>query len=558
MRALRPTTPPPAVRGVFRTDERARAAFAEGAGIYRIIPAAVAVPADAGDVATLVAWAREHRVPLVPRGAGSGMGGGNVGSGLVVDLTGVNADRLAVWPDRQVAVTGAAVTYGALSAAAADHGLRLPPDPSSGRWATLGGMVACNAAGARSVRYGSVRPWVRGVQVMTADGAHAWIRRTASGVEHAAPLPAVDRFDRQVAPDVRQAAPLIRHRFPRTRKNSAGYALDAYLASGDVIDLIIGSEGTLGIITSIEFQLDRIPRHRAGVGIGLRDLESLTDAVLALGQLRPSAVELLDRSFLDLVRSDAASTTAADWVPSDAAALLLVEFERDDTAALRGAVGDAVRAVSALAADVRTALTEAESAELWTLRHAASPILARLPEHRRSLQVIEDGCVPVEALGRYVAAVRAAAAARGFEVVLFGHAGDGHLHANLLVDVSRPGWEHRVDALLEDVTTVVIRLGGTPAGEHGAGRLRAGLLERLYGVPILTLFKAVKRAFDPDGILNPGVIIPEPESTPLNRLKVGAGAAPLPGDIARELRTIEREASYDRPRLTLADRSALA
>ncbi len=558
MGALRPTTPPPAVRGVFRTDERARAAFAEGAGIYRIIPAAVAVPADPGDLATLVAWAREHHVPLVPRGAGSGMGGGNVGSGLVVDLTGVNADRLEVWPDRQVAVTGAAVTYGALSAAAADHELRLPPDPSSGRWATLGGMVACNAAGARSVRYGSVRPWVRGVEVMSADGAHTWIRRTASGVDHAAPLPAIDRFDRQVAPDIRRAAPLIRDRFPRTRKNSAGYALDAYLASGDVIDLIIGSEGTLGLITSIEFQLDRIPRHRAGVGIALRDLESLPDVVLAIGQLRPSAVELLDHSFLDLVRSDAASTTAAEWVPSGSAALLLVEFEHDDAAALRGAVGDAVRAVSALAADVRTALTEAESAELWALRHAASPILARLPEHRRSLQVIEDGCVPVEALGRYVAAVRAAAAARGFEVVLFGHAGDGHLHANLLVDVSRPGWEDQVDALLADVTTVVIQLGGTPAGEHGAGRLRAGLLERLYGAPILTLFKAVKRAFDPDGILNPGVVIPEPEGTPLSRLKVGAGAAPLPGDIARELRTIEREASYDRPRLTLADRSAIA
>jgi FAD/FMN-containing dehydrogenase len=536
-------------------DQRARAAYAEGAGIYRIIPAAVAIPATDEDLRLLLAWARRQPVPIVPRGAGSAMGGGNVGPGVVIDLTGFGADRLELMPDRLLALTGAGLAYSGLNAAAGRYSLRLPPDPSSGWWATLGAMVATNAAGARSVRYGSVRPWVRGLELMTADGAHGWIRRGAATVAEPG-LPAVDRFQQHVAPVIQAAAPLVRQRFPHTRKNSAGYALDAYLESGDLVDLIIGSEGTLGVITSIEWQLDAMPAHHAGAGIVLRDLASLADLVLAIRQYQPSALELLDQTFLDLVRSESGHGTAADWVPPSAAGLLLVEFERDNPASLRGALGDAIRAVDHLAADVRTALTEAETAELWALRHAASPILAGLPDHRRSLQVIEDGCVPVAELGRYVSAVRRAATARGLEVVLFGHAGDGHLHANLLVDVSREGWEEAVGSLLEEVTAEVIGLGGTPAGEHGAGRLRAGLLGRLYGPEVLTLFRSIKQAFDPDGILNPGVLVPgSADAMPMDHLKVGARAVALPDDIAQALRSIEREAAYQRPRLSLADRS---
>jgi glycolate oxidase len=143
--------PPPAVRGVFRTDERARAAYAEGAGIYRILPAAVCLPADRDDLVALVRWASEHRVPLVPRGAGSAMGGGNVGQGVVVDLTRLPR-RLELRPADRAAVTSANVTLAELNIAADQHRLRLPPDPSSGRFATLGGMVSTNASGARTVR----------------------------------------------------------------------------------------------------------------------------------------------------------------------------------------------------------------------------------------------------------------------------------------------------------------------------------------------------------------------------------------------------------------------
>jgi FAD/FMN-containing dehydrogenase len=556
----RPITPfpdAPVIRGSFRTDERARAAYAEGAGIYRIIPAAVALPVDAEDLATILQWARDHQRSVVPRGAGSAMGGGNVGSGVLLDLTALGTGRLAVEPDRRAAVTGAAVPYATLTDAAARHGLRLPPDPSSGRWATLGGMVATNAAGARSVRHGSVRRYVRGIEFMTADGLSGWIRRSATGAKEQPTdpaLPALTRFRDQVAPGIAASMPTIRSRFPHTRKNSAGYALDAYLDSGDIIDLIVGSEGTLGIITAIEWQLNRIPAYRAGVGVALAELDTLADIVLALRRLDASAIELLDRTFLDLVASTSETNEAAHRVPAGAAGLLLVEFEHDDPGALRGVVGDAVRAVAPLAADVETALTEVEISQLWALRHAASPILARLPEHLRSLQVIEDGCVPVPQLGRYVQVVRRAAATHGLEVVLFGHAGDGHLHANLLVDLRRSDWEEAVETVLEEVTTHVIRLGGTPAGEHGAGRLRASSLQQLYGPEIISLFRAIKRAFDPDGTLNPGVLLTG-GAGPIDQLKVGSRAVALPGDIAHALRQIEREGGYDRARLSLADRS---
>ncbi|HEV8176758.1 MAG TPA: FAD-binding oxidoreductase, partial [Gemmatimonadales bacterium] len=307
--------PPPPVRGAYRTDARARAAYAEGAGIYRILPEAISRPTDVEDLKILIAWASEHRIPLVPRGAGSAMAGGNVGSGVVVDLTGMAGRRLEIDPVRRRAVTTAAVTLAELAAATMPFGLRLPPDPSSGQWATLGGMVSTNAAGARSVRYGSVRRWVEAVTLVTAEGesvrlarkpagripANGWVGSGAAGQDHSV---TTERFHRDGAPRIRAASTLISDRFPRTRKNSSGYALDAYLASGDVLDLIIGAEGTLGIVTEIEWGLDAVPAFRAGLRVHLSSLVHLGDVVGALSQWEPSAQELLDRSFLDLLGED--------------------------------------------------------------------------------------------------------------------------------------------------------------------------------------------------------------------------------------------------------------
>src|SRR5215210_3110932 len=190
--------PPPAIRGLFRTDQRARAAYAEGAGIYRILPAAVCVPADRDDLASLVHWASAHRAPLIPRGAGSGMGGGNVGDGVVVDLTAIPRRR-EIDPAARRARTSASLTLTELNTAADPHRLRLPPDPSSTRWATLGGMVSTNASGARSVRYGSVRPWVESLELVTTDGEVTSLRRGGASSEAGPSTRAIERFERDAA-----------------------------------------------------------------------------------------------------------------------------------------------------------------------------------------------------------------------------------------------------------------------------------------------------------------------------------------------------------------------
>jgi FAD/FMN-containing dehydrogenase len=280
----------------------------------------------------------------------------------------------------------------------------------------------------------------------------------------------------------------------------------------------------------------------------LRDYEIIEELVARLVKLGASAVELLDRTFLELV----AVRSQGPLIGAGIEAVLLVELEASDPDLLREATSVAVTAGRQLAYEVDAALSPEGAARLWQLRHAASPILAGLPPDRRSLQVIEDACVPLPRLGEYIGVIRRAAAARDLTVVIFGHAGDGNVHVNLIPELARLDWEREVAGLLEEITEAVIRLGGVPSGEHGDGRLRASFLERLYGPEIVALFRNVKGSFDPLGLLNPGIILPSGEP-PISRLKAGASAIPLPDDIARALREIEQTGGYARPRLELAD-----
>ncbi len=455
------------------------------------------------------------------------MPGGNVGPGVIVDMSTGFSD-LTVDPQRRIARAGASVTWAQVNEAAKPYGLRLPPDPSSGPFATCGGMVATNAAGPRTVRYGSVRAWVDALKIVGGDGEVRTVRRGAESGE---------RFT--LTPDTKH---LIASRFPRTRKSSSGYALDHFAETGDEIDLLVGSEGTLAIITEVQWRLDPIPPDSAGAVLGFADLEAMAEAVPYLVSLKPSALELLDDTLLRFI---------PDAPPSPLACLLIVEFERETAAAARGVVGDAVRGLKHVLAHVETAIDRSGRDKLWQVRRLASPSLARLPPSQRSLQVIEDGCVPVDRLGAYVAGLRDAATRRGIPVAIFGHAGDGHVHVNALPDITRPGWRDALRRLFDDVTELLLRLGGVPSGEHGVGRLRAGVLERFYGREVMELFRALKRAYDPLTIFNPGVIIPATDWSPLAALKVGDGAAAIPDDIATRLREVERSAAWATPKLEL-------
>ena len=540
-------TRPAEFQGLWRTDPRARAAYSQGAGIYRIIPSAVAVPSTTAALGRLAAWAKSARVPLVPRGAGSAMPGSSVGAGVMVDLRALDGAPLSIDPDRQLAETGAAVTLGALDELAARHGLRMPVDPSSARWVTAGGAVSTNAAGSRTVKYGSVRHWIEALDLITDDGEAIHLARGE-------PIPdsaLAQRFREEAEQSLRLARWRIAGGFPKVRKNTAGYALDAYLTSGDLLDLVIGAEGTLGFVTGVTWRLQPIPPARAGVRAALRDVRRLAHLVPALLELDPSRVEFLDSTLLGYLGDDLRTIPQADAVAAGGA-LLMVELEGETPDELGPGLERAVGILRPESVEVLLARDGAEADAIWAIRHAASPRLAQLGDHRRSLQVIEDGCVPLERLGDYIGAVRAAADRAGMAVVMFGHAGDGNVHANLLPDTRRDGWRDGVRQVFDSVSQAVIGMGGTPSGEHGDGRLRAPLLEKVYGWEIMQLFRLVKRVFDPAGILNPGIKLPL-DGPVLSGLKVGPDAVPLPVDLERALGQMERDAGYLADRLALAD-----
>lgn len=534
--------PPPAgLRGAFRNDLDARAAYSESAGIMRALPLAVAVPERVEDVQLLCAWASSEGVPLIPRGSGSSMSGAAVGPAVIVDT----------WRLRDIGPVDTA--YGrlrvgpAVPRARADDvaraaGLRFPVDPSSGAFATIGGMTATNAAGARTMHFGAMRRWVRAIDCVFADGSTATISRDRSSGEGQT----VDRWS-ALAPALRERAARLTRR--DVRKDSSGYGVHDFADSGSLVDLLVGSEGTLAFFTSITLDLEVLPEATASLLSSWPRLEAAMRGAELAREGGAVACELLDASFLGV-----AARGRVLPVPSESECVLIVELEDRDPAFV-AARAEAMATAWRRAGAATTMLgIDPESEEaLWSLRHAASPILSRLDPHIRSMQVVEDGCVPPHRLADYVRGIRAALAAVGIDGVLFGHAGDAHLHVNALVDVRDAGWKARVRELFSRVVGLTHDLGGTMAGEHGDGRLRSGVLPRFWTPDALDLFGDIKRVFDPGGILNPGVKV-GPGADAFERVKYDPTDVLESTRARRVLDEVESTRCYDVSRLEMLDR----
>lgn len=534
-------------RGVFRADEPARAVYSEAAGIGQEMPRAVAVPHDADDVVTLVRWAAYRQIPLVPRGSGSSMAGGAIGDGVIVDLSRLRALD-AVDSDRRTVRCGPGVLRDEVDGAAREAGLQFPVDPSSGAFCTVGGMAATNAAGAHSLRHGAMRPWVEALDLVFADGTRAEIRRGAPPPD----LPPLRRF-LAAAPALVAAERTSPSRHAGVRKESSGYALASYAESNDLVDLIVGSEGTLALIVALELRLAPLLPSSASVLGAFATLEQAVGAAVVAREAGAAACELLDRTFLDVARQGGANVP----VGVSAEAVLLAEVEgtsEEDCARQARVLEQRFRAAGA--EGVVLALDATTERAMWELRHAASPILSRLDISLKSMQFIEDGCVPPEKLAEYVRGVRAALNRQRMRGVIFGHAGDAHVHVNPLVDLRASDWRERVEALLLEVTALVARLGGTATGEHGDGRLRAPLLSLLWPEATLARFASVKRAFDPAGLLNPGAKIAALGARAVEQIKYDPTLPGLPLDARRALVRVERERAYATFRLDLLDASA--
>ena len=532
-------------RGVFRTDLLARAMYAEGAGIARCVPAGVAVPADADDIPTLMRWGKREGIALIPRGSGSGMAAGAVGPGVIVDLSRLRDVGPVDVEGRRIRV-GVGVTRGEVDKAARGEGLRFPVDPSSGAFCTIGGMVGANAAGARSLRFGATRPWVRGVRCVFDDGTDVWVRRDAAwpiGV------PAVRRLAdalSQIGANLGAEIPAYALSHAGVRKESSGYAIaEALRADGHLVDLLVGSEGTLAIFTEVELSLIPVAGATATILAIFESLEAATACAVEARVDGATACELLDRTFLDV-----AATDGPTGIPALAEAVLLMEVEGESAAVARHAMTQlAARASRHGASEVLTAVDVEHERRLWALRHAASPILSRLAPRLRSMQFIEDGCVPPDRFPDYVRGVRRALDHYEMPGVIFGHAGDAHAHVNPLVDVTRSGWRDRVHGILDRVCELTAVLGGTLAGEHGDGRLRAPLLDRVWGLEARAAFAHIKDAADPSGVLNPGCKIARDGDRPIEALRHDPEAAPLPVAARAVLDDIERTRNWNRFRL---------
>jgi glycolate oxidase len=429
-------------------------------------PLAVVRPGTTEEVAAVVQVCAEARLPVVARGAGTGLSGGPValGGGVVVDLG--RLDRLEIDPADGCAVAGPGVITATLQAAAAEHGLMYPPDPASVAMSTIGGNVACNAGGMSCLKYGVTADYVTGLTVVLADGRVL----TLGG---------------------------------RTRKRASGYRLH---------QLFVGAEGTLGLVTELVLRLVPRPQHRACAMVAYESVQACVAAVgrlLGSGYL-PVALELLDRSALQLVAGDLPPSLGAlipEAVVPEAVvpeAVLLVEQDGNDAAQVAREVEDMVERLGGSHAVV--ARSEAERAAFWRGRRAIGEYLMTRPRN----YLPEDIAVPLAAVPEMVAAIRAVGELYRLRIVLFGHAGDGNLHP---VIVFGDDERERVSPACAQIFRHAVRLGGTISAEHGLGALKRDFAELEHGRAALALMREVKQLLDPQGILNPHKIFPEHPAT---------------------------------------------
>jgi FAD/FMN-containing dehydrogenase len=441
------------------------------------------------------------------------MPGGNIGPGIILSLVEGFSEIGSVLGDGIRVGAGAVAAH--VEAEAQSAGLTFPPLPSSAPWATLGGMIANNAAGARSFGYGATDAWVTEVEGFTLDGTPFSIRADGSGegVAGFGPLLGGEAGSLDLTP----SSPLLEG-WPQLRKNSSGYALDRLARAPALtpLPLLIGSEGTLVIITGAELRLTPAPQARGVHLLPVRTPDALS--ALSLGAPATGAVscEFLGRRLLEVLAAVGDPVFMSGLLPADGFALLLLEFEGSGLPEVEAGLERARALGRHVDGEGFGTGDPALVQRLWGLRHRASPLIAEAAgAHLISTQFIEDSVVPPAALGAYIVGVEQILQAEATDAVIFGHAGDGNVHVNPLLDFGRPDERERVRRILDATVELVASLGGTLAGEHGDGRIRTPYGERIWGPARMAAFGRIKAQLDPMGLLNPGVKVPLPGQDPL-------------------------------------------
>ena len=486
-------------------DRMTRVLYSTDASNYQIMPLAVTYPRHADDVVAIHEIARQYGVPVLPRGGGSALAGQAVGEAIIMDFTrhmrrvrGVNGEA------RTVDVEPGLI-LGALNNQLASLDLMFGPDPASAERAAIGGVIGNNATGAHSIRYGMTADHVSRLQVVLANGELLWLD---------ANTPALNDIRATVGDLAAEQAGHIAARYPKTWRTVAGYALDKI--DPDKVDLnwlLCGSEGTLASLVRAELRLVERPRAHSK-RLALAHFGSLREALEAtprILELDPEAIELMDKFLLDKTRAAAGYRERLTFVDGDPAAILVVEFVGSPSE-----LSAKTRELRALLqrlgfrGPVSIAETPRQQDDVWTVRKAGLGLMMSERSEAKPVSFIEDGAVPVENLADYIADVERIIHDNDTSYAIYAHASAGCLHIRPLINLKSLKGREQYRAIADGVARTVLKYRGTITGEHGQGLVRGEFTEALFGKELMQAFRQVKRAFDPQNMMNPGKIIDTP------------------------------------------------
>jgi FAD/FMN-containing dehydrogenase/Fe-S oxidoreductase len=522
------------VRGQLMFDAPSRGRYATDASIYQIMPIGVFVPEDEQDISTALQIARELKVPVLPRGGGTSQCGQTTGAALVIDNTKHFRKVLSVDAQDGIAVVEPGLVLDHLNAQLKPHGLWYPVDVSTSAQATLGGMAGNNSCGSRSIAYGNMVHNVLGADVWLADGERVQFGPLAQASGRAAQIGA---FVRELALQ-HQAG--IREHWPKVMRRVAGYNLDIfdnqsekpYTSDGSVnlAHLLIGSEGTLAYTRSLTLKLSALPRAKVLGVVNFPTFHSAMDSAQHIVKLGPTAVELVDRTMIELsLKNPAFRPTIETALIGRPAAILLVEFSGEDKASLLPKLRQLAELMGdlGLPGSVVQMSDDAPQKNLWEVRKAGLNIMMSLKGDGKPVSFIEDCAVPLESLAEYTDGLTEVFAKHGSRGTWYAHASVGTLHVRPILDMRTDG-AAKMRAIAEEAAALVRKYKGAFSGEHGDGLCRGEWIEWQFGPKLNDAFRAIKRELDPHGLFNPGKIIDTPKMDDGALFRFAPPSAPKP------------------------------
>lgn len=478
--------------------------------MYQIEPLGVAIPKTQDDLQSAVELAAKYKIPILPRGSGSSLGGQAIGEALILDCSRYLDSILEIDSESHSALVEPGVILSTLNRAAARHGLVFGPDPASAERATMGGVIGNNATGAHSILYGMSADHLLSADVIMADGSlQTWENIDVSKIENQT------TFVKAVFEIREKYGELIKQNYPKSWRNSAGYRLNYLLPFspskppqwlGDypaihpsqlsLHSLLAGSEGTLAVIRKLKVNLVPKPAHTILGVLSYQSIAEACDDVPRLLEYNPSAIELIPRMIIQLARDVPAYARQLGWMVGDPAAVLVIEFSGDQPSTLK----ESVRRLG----DVLTiAEAKEDQARIWNIRKMGLGILDSRPRSARPVAFIEDCAVPVEQLGEFVREIERILSAHKTEGGIYAHASGGCLHIRPILNLQSGKGVRAMRSIAEQVFVLVTRLGGSMSSEHGDGIVSGEFVERTYGKELTEAMRAIKRAADPDNLLNP-------------------------------------------------------